>query len=98
MLIFYWNVQFGQGITHSLQRLLNHRPSLGLTLYAHDTVVIMVAQQFQTLSDIVGIDATTSPVIVAAGADTLVAGNAVFGQETPAEAVKTIYESATANT
>ena len=45
-----------------------------------------------------GIDTTTAPVITAAGADTLVAGNAVFGQEFPAEAVKTIYESATANT
>ena len=45
-----------------------------------------------------GIDTTTAPVIVAAGADTLVAGNAVFGQDPPAEAVKTIYESATANT
>lgn len=40
-----------------------------------------------------GIDAITSPVIVAAGADTLVAGNAVFGQDSPAEAVKEIYES-----
>ena len=44
-----------------------------------------------------GIYATTAPAIVRAGADTLVAGNAIFGQKSPADAVKEIYKSATAN-
>ncbi|MCK4627463.1 MAG: ribulose-phosphate 3-epimerase, partial [Sedimentisphaerales bacterium] len=45
-----------------------------------------------------GIYPSTTPAIVRAGADTLVAGNAIFAKPDPAEAVKAIYESATANT
>ena len=41
-----------------------------------------------------GIDANTVEGIVKAGADTLVAGNAVFGQEDPAGAVRGILEAA----
>ena len=37
-----------------------------------------------------GIDASTAPIIVEAGADTLVAGNAVFGQTDPAGGVRAI--------
>jgi ribulose-phosphate 3-epimerase len=40
-----------------------------------------------------GIDARTAPVIVAAGADTLVAGNAVFGAADPGAAVRAIREA-----
>lgn len=41
-----------------------------------------------------GIDVTTTPNIVQAGADTLVAGNAIFAQSDPAEAVKAIQRAA----
>lgn len=41
-----------------------------------------------------GIDTTTAAQIVAAGADTLVAGNAVFGQPKPAIAIESIYQAA----
>jgi len=41
-----------------------------------------------------GIDVETAPVIVEAGADTLVAGNAIFGQEAPAEAARAIRQAA----
>ena len=37
-----------------------------------------------------GIDATTAPVIVQAGADTLVAGNAIFGQKDASAAMRAI--------
>lgn len=42
-----------------------------------------------------GIDATTCGTIVAAGADTLVAGNAIFGQADPVAALNTIIQAAT---
>ncbi|HEY5610816.1 MAG TPA: ribulose-phosphate 3-epimerase [Thermoanaerobaculia bacterium] len=42
-----------------------------------------------------GIDATTAPRVVRAGAEILVAGSAVFRQASPAEAIKTIRSSAT---
>ena len=41
-----------------------------------------------------GIDAQTAPIIVAAGADTLVAGNAIFGQADPAAAARDIRQAA----
>lgn len=41
-----------------------------------------------------GIDVTTAPRVVQAGADTLVAGNAIFGAEDPAAALKAIRASA----
>ncbi len=41
-----------------------------------------------------GIDTTTAPIITKAGADTLVAGNAIFGRDDPAAAVREIYQSA----
>lgn len=41
-----------------------------------------------------GIDVTTAPAVVQAGADTLVAGNAIFGAEDPAAALKAIRASA----
>ena len=40
-----------------------------------------------------GIDATTAPLIVAAGADTLVAGNGVFGNDDAAAAAKAIIDA-----
>lgn len=43
-----------------------------------------------------GIDVHTAPVVVAAGADTLVAGNAVFGTPDPAEAVRALRAAALA--
>jgi ribulose-phosphate 3-epimerase len=41
-----------------------------------------------------GIDPATTPIIVKAGADTLVAGNAVFGAPDPAAAVRAILHAA----
>ena len=41
-----------------------------------------------------GIDTTTAGAIVAAGADTLVAGNAIFGNDDPAAAVRAILDAA----
>lgn len=43
-----------------------------------------------------GIDATTAPRVVKAGADTLVAGNAIFCAEDPRAALQVIRRSATA--
>lgn len=43
-----------------------------------------------------GIDVTTAPRVVAAGADTLVAGNAIFCQEDPGAALKALRASALA--
>jgi ribulose-phosphate 3-epimerase len=43
-----------------------------------------------------GIDATTAPLVVDAGADALVAGNAIFGADDPAEALRAIRRSAEA--
>jgi ribulose-phosphate 3-epimerase len=43
-----------------------------------------------------GIDITTAPDIVKAGADTLVAGNAIFAQADPAAALKAIQQAAAA--
>jgi ribulose-phosphate 3-epimerase len=43
-----------------------------------------------------GIDVTTAPRVVAAGADTLVAGNAIFGADDPAAALVAIRTAATA--
>ena len=43
-----------------------------------------------------GIDSTTAPRVVAAGADMLVAGNAIFGAENPALALRTLRFSALA--
>jgi ribulose-phosphate 3-epimerase len=40
-----------------------------------------------------GIDATTAPRAVAAGANVLVAGNAIFGQPNPAAALRTLTSS-----
>lgn len=42
-----------------------------------------------------GIDVHTAPRVVAAGADTLVAGNAIFGEPDPAAALRALRESAT---
>ena len=42
-----------------------------------------------------GIDVRTAPRVVAAGADTLVAGNAIFGEPDPAAALKALREGAT---
>jgi ribulose-phosphate 3-epimerase len=44
-----------------------------------------------------GIDPTTAPIITQAGADTLVAGNAIFAQDHPARQVKTILNAAVSN-
>ncbi len=41
-----------------------------------------------------GIDRTTAPIAVAAGANVLVAGSAIFGQPRPREAADAIRESA----
>jgi ribulose-phosphate 3-epimerase len=41
-----------------------------------------------------GIDVTTAPLVVAAGADTLVAGNAIFCQDDPATALAELRRSA----
>ena len=41
-----------------------------------------------------GIDITTAPAIVRAGADTLVAGNAIFAQADPATAAQALLEAA----
>ena len=41
-----------------------------------------------------GINTKTAPIIVEAGADTLVAGNSIFAQDDPSAAVKAIYEAA----
>lgn len=41
-----------------------------------------------------GIDASTAGIIVAAGADTLVAGNAIFGQDDEVEALEAISRAA----
>ena len=41
-----------------------------------------------------GIDRTTAPIITEAGADTLVAGNAIFGQSDPAAALREILRGA----
>ncbi len=43
-----------------------------------------------------GIDVTTAPLIVAAGADVLVAGNAVFGSPDPERAIRDLRAAATA--
>jgi ribulose-phosphate 3-epimerase len=43
-----------------------------------------------------GIDSTTAPRVVAAGADMLVAGNAIFGAEDPGAALKALRSSALA--
>ena len=43
-----------------------------------------------------GIDPVTAPQVVAAGADTLVAGNAIFGADDPAEALRRLRRSAAA--
>ncbi|MBN1192969.1 MAG: ribulose-phosphate 3-epimerase [Coriobacteriia bacterium] len=43
-----------------------------------------------------GIDCTTAPLVVSAGADTLVAGNAIFGAEDPAAALRQIRRCAAA--
>jgi ribulose-phosphate 3-epimerase len=43
-----------------------------------------------------GIDITTAPVAVAAGANVLVAGSAIFGEPRPWEAADAIRESARA--
>jgi ribulose-phosphate 3-epimerase len=40
-----------------------------------------------------GIDTTTAPIITQAGADTLVAGNAIFAQDNPARQVKAILNA-----
>jgi len=40
-----------------------------------------------------GIDPATAPVITAAGADTLVAGNAIFAQPSPSAAIAAILNS-----
>ena len=40
-----------------------------------------------------GIDATTTPVVVGYGADTLVAGNAIFGQKNRVLALEAIRQS-----
>jgi len=40
-----------------------------------------------------GIDATTTPIVVGYGADTLVAGNAIFGQKDRRAAIKAIRQS-----
>jgi ribulose-phosphate 3-epimerase len=42
-----------------------------------------------------GIDATTAPRVVRAGAEILVAGSSVFRQGQPADAIRTIRSSAT---
>jgi len=42
-----------------------------------------------------GISTTTVPLIVEAGADTLVAGNAIFSHSDPAQAVRDIHHAAT---
>jgi len=42
-----------------------------------------------------GIDVHTAPLVVAAGADTLVAGNAIFGEADPAAALKALRASGT---
>ena len=42
-----------------------------------------------------GIYTTTAPIIVEAGADTLVAGNAIFSHPNPAQAVRDILNAAT---
>ncbi|KPK75636.1 MAG: hypothetical protein AMJ79_10510 [Phycisphaerae bacterium SM23_30] len=41
-----------------------------------------------------GINTETAPIIVQAGADTLVAGHSIFGRADPAAAVKAIHEAA----
>jgi len=41
-----------------------------------------------------GIDADTTPIVVSYGADTLVAGNAIFSKANRAAAVSTIREAA----
>ncbi len=41
-----------------------------------------------------GIDTTTAPLVVGAGADMLVAGNAIFGADDPATALKELRRSA----
>ena len=43
-----------------------------------------------------GIDVHTAPRIVAAGADILVAGNAVFGSADPARAIRELRAAASA--
>jgi ribulose-phosphate 3-epimerase len=43
-----------------------------------------------------GIDVHTAPRVVAAGADVLVAGSAVFGNADPARAIRELREAATA--
>jgi ribulose-phosphate 3-epimerase len=43
-----------------------------------------------------GIDPVTAPQVVEAGADTLVAGNAIFGTDDPAEALRRLRRSAAA--
>jgi len=43
-----------------------------------------------------GIDAHTAPLIVQAGADTLVAGNAVFGKSDPAAQIRAMQQAAAA--
>jgi ribulose-phosphate 3-epimerase len=43
-----------------------------------------------------GIDVTTAPRIVAAGAEILVAGNAIFGAPDPAEATRALRRAAEA--
>ena len=43
-----------------------------------------------------GIDVTTAPRIVAAGADVLVAGHAVFGSPDPERAIRDLRAAATA--
>ena len=47
-----------------------------------------------------GIDSTTAPVAVAAGANVLVAGSAIFGQPRPweaADAIRTVARAASAH-
>jgi ribulose-phosphate 3-epimerase len=41
-----------------------------------------------------GIDATTTPIVVSYGADTLVAGNAIFGQDNRVAAIEAIRKAA----
>jgi ribulose-phosphate 3-epimerase len=43
-----------------------------------------------------GIDATTTPVVVAAGANVLVAGNAIFGSSAPLDAAALLRDAALA--